>query len=429
MLDELLPIFYDRQDVTAGDLNQLFAYDDAAWRAHNRAFHGCGIVCGLGVRLEPRDAPEWAVVSPGYALSPTGDEIEVTTEAWVNIDCARPTDETCDEPGFDPAYVVLRPVTRQTNGRLLAPTLCAPRVCTPARVCPGYEVACSPQPPAACLPPFALNECVAERLIHRALVAGDLGDTGLFGCLPSGEETAITLARVVFDADPRTGRPLPPRLVLDDRAYVPALRFLFDLAQLAGTQALKRPWALSPAISFLDEPPVRQLSLNRGIELENLVARGRWLTRVSSVEASTAEVDITGFTRVAEPQASTRGLLGLSVPLATAADSFSLRLNTVDGRVFDTADQPIPIVIDLHDSRLEDIPAVIVNPWRFNTARMRAAGFETAQDVAATKPILFMIRYNQGIFIPAAQMTVAMATLLITHTRAWLRAGAPLDTL
>lgn len=422
---ELRPVFYDRQDVTNVDLNQIFAYDDDAWRAHNRAFHGCGIVCGLEVRREEREGRAGVIVTPGYALSATGDEIDVRREAWLAIDCATPLEADCLHEGEDssggplsPAYIVLRPAERLGRRRPLAPAPCAERECVPTRVCPGYEIACSPTAPAACPPPFNLNPLCAERLIHGALSAGDLGATGLFGCVAAADD-AITLARVEFD--PQPNGPPTPRLVFDDRAYVPALRFLFDLARMAGAQTLKRPYTIDPAISFLDEPPVRRLSLNRGVELAALAVRGRGFLRVISATASSPEIDITDFSRVPGPQEDRRGTLALRVPLLTTVDTFSLHLETDDGRVFPTDKQIIPIVIDLHDNPLEDIPIPRNVPWRFNLERLRNFGYTTAQQLAAVEPRTLMRRYNNQ----SRPADLLLAAKFIDHIRAWLRDGAP----
>lgn len=407
---ELRPTYYARQDVTAADLNQIYAYDDAAWRAHNRAFHGCGIVCGLEVRRGERAGQVWAVVSPGYALSPAGDEIEVREEVWVAIDCARNPDEACDDPGFDPAYIVLRPESRQTRDRPLAPAPCAGRQCEPTRVCPGYEIACSPDAPAVCPPPFDLSCCSAERLIHGALAAGDLGDTGLFGCLPPAGETAITLARIEFKPDPNRPNCPPPYIVLDDRAYVPALQFLFELAQRAGVQALKRPWQLEPAIGSLGEPPVRQLPLNRGFG-QAIVVWGRALSRVVAVAASHPDIDITGYSVPAADRMS----VGLRVPLDSPAEEFSLRLTSVTGQVFDGADRPTPVLIRLHDNPVESIPNL---PLIF-IARARRAGYTTAQSVAGAKAQVLAYHLFGSLNL------VGLAQAIINTTREWLRQGAP----
>lgn len=405
---ELLPTYYARQDVTSADLNQIYAYDEAAWRAHNRAFHGCGIVCGLEVRRKKRKGQVWAVVSPGYAISPAGDEIEVREEVWVAIDCARNPDEACDDPGFDPVYIVLRPENRQTRARPLAPAPCADRECRPTRVCPGYEIACSPVAPAVCPPSFDLSCCSAERLIHGALAAGDLGNSGLFGCLPPAGETAITLARFEFVAD-RRGRPRPC-LVLDDRAYVPALQFLFELARRAGAQALKRPWQVEPAISFLGEQPVRQLVLNRGFG-QTIVVWGRALSQVVAVAASHPDIDITSFVVQRDDQMS----VGLRVPLDTPAEEFTLRLTSTTGQVFDGADRPTPVLIRPRDNPIETVP----NLPRFIVLRARAAGYTTAQKVAGANAQVLAFHLFGSLNL------VALVQAIIHTTREWLRQGAP----
>lgn len=417
---EPLPVYYARQDVLAADLNQLYAYDDDAWRAHNRAFHGCGVVCGLGVRLGERDNRDWAVVSPGYAISPTGDEIEVTAETWLAIDCARPVDENCAAPSVDPAYIVLRPVA---ENRPAAPTAAVTADCGCRRsptecrhfVCYGYELACSPTRPTACPPLFKLSECEAERLIHATLLAGDLGATGLFGCLPAAGETAIALARVDFALEERR---VTPSVALDDRAYVPALGFLFQLARLAGIARLKRRATEAPVISFLGDPPMRRLRLNRGIERQDIRVLGRGFTLQTTLGVSPADIDVGGFRVVAGQQGTRRAFVNMRVPLVTAADTYSLRIAD-RGAVYDTADQAIPVVIEVYDIPVRHIQGIPSGFLRW----LSDVGYDTAQQVAAADPQTLALKDRSR--LPRDRITVALAAQLIERVRLWLSAGAP----
>lgn len=67
--------FFQRQLVTAADLNQMQDYHRAQNRRHNRMMHGWGVVCGCDV--EPAPGDYMVTVQPGYVLGPQGDEIVV----------------------------------------------------------------------------------------------------------------------------------------------------------------------------------------------------------------------------------------------------------------------------------------------------------------------------------------------------------------
>ena len=74
------PQFFDRQSLTESDLNALVDYARARARRHNRHIVGWGVTCGLEV--SPVDADPWAVrVGPGFALMPSGEEVEVPEES------------------------------------------------------------------------------------------------------------------------------------------------------------------------------------------------------------------------------------------------------------------------------------------------------------------------------------------------------------
>ncbi|MGR9099215.1 MAG: hypothetical protein ACU826_01485 [Gammaproteobacteria bacterium] len=78
------PRFFAGQLLTEQDLNRLDRYIQEKNRLHNRYLHGWGVVCGLEVSCLPCDAGSVGV-SPGYALSPCGDDIIVCKEDRVDI--------------------------------------------------------------------------------------------------------------------------------------------------------------------------------------------------------------------------------------------------------------------------------------------------------------------------------------------------------
>lgn len=73
--------YYPRQIMLAEDMRAEQAYFREKARRHNRYLHGWGVVCGCEVQpLQGTANPQaWRVrVCPGYAVSPQGDEIQIS---------------------------------------------------------------------------------------------------------------------------------------------------------------------------------------------------------------------------------------------------------------------------------------------------------------------------------------------------------------
>ncbi|MBV7266237.1 hypothetical protein [Erythrobacter ani] len=79
------PRFFAGQLLTEKDLNRLDQYMTAKHKLHNRHLHGSGVVCGLIASCDP--CGDNVNVSPGYALSPCGEDIVVCEPDTVDI-CA-----------------------------------------------------------------------------------------------------------------------------------------------------------------------------------------------------------------------------------------------------------------------------------------------------------------------------------------------------
>jgi hypothetical protein len=77
------PRFFAGQLLTEQDLNRLDYYITEKSKLHNRYLFGAGVVCGLEVRCHP--CGETLSVSPGYALSPCGEDIVVCKTDTVDI--------------------------------------------------------------------------------------------------------------------------------------------------------------------------------------------------------------------------------------------------------------------------------------------------------------------------------------------------------
>ena len=80
------PRFFAGQILSEKDLNLLDHYITGKSKLHNRHLFGSGVVCGLEVKCAPCDSG-FVGVSPGYALSPCGEDIVVCKPDQVDI-CA-----------------------------------------------------------------------------------------------------------------------------------------------------------------------------------------------------------------------------------------------------------------------------------------------------------------------------------------------------
>lgn len=89
----------------ADDLQTGQSYLLQRLRRHNRMLHGSGVICGMTVVAANDPSHPWGVhVCPGYAISPSGDEIvlpsrellDISESLWMNFTSA-------GLPGF--AYV------------------------------------------------------------------------------------------------------------------------------------------------------------------------------------------------------------------------------------------------------------------------------------------------------------------------------------
>src|SRR5215203_2469423 len=78
------PRFFAGQLLTEEDLNRLDHYIVAKHKLHNRYLHGWGVVCGLDVVCDGCGSGN-VMVTPGYALSPCGEDIVVCGEHRVAV--------------------------------------------------------------------------------------------------------------------------------------------------------------------------------------------------------------------------------------------------------------------------------------------------------------------------------------------------------
>lgn len=117
------------------DLEQLSGYTRELSRLLFRSFFGCGVVCGLCVKVEPLCGKIVATIGAGLALDCTGDPI------YVPKPVSLPIDEKCDNSQDGPLWVVLCGTTKCCSPRT---SMCstddddAQSVCTRER--DGFEI-------------------------------------------------------------------------------------------------------------------------------------------------------------------------------------------------------------------------------------------------------------------------------------------------
>jgi hypothetical protein len=73
--------FFSGQMLSADDFTTEQDYIRGKFRRLNRMLHGAGLVSGLEVKVEASGGGARIVITPGFAISPTGDEIEVCAPA------------------------------------------------------------------------------------------------------------------------------------------------------------------------------------------------------------------------------------------------------------------------------------------------------------------------------------------------------------
>lgn len=154
------PSFFSGRLLDDATLQAEQDYHREKLRRHNRRVHGCGIVSGLGVHVEPTTDPGGAriIVDPGYAIDGCGEEIAVAaaatltapsvgTETFVSLrfwehPCSMASSSASGEPsatrveeacvlGFaqavQPPALALARLVRATGGWSVDPTFAPPR--------------------------------------------------------------------------------------------------------------------------------------------------------------------------------------------------------------------------------------------------------------------------------------------------------------
>jgi hypothetical protein len=224
------PRYYARQLITSDDLTLEQDYFRNKLRLHNRMLHGWGVVCGAQVCLVPKkngagtgnsngngngngteknvptEFEPWQVyVTPGYILSPCGDEI--------NIDCGRVVDlrksgtsgvtgepcvdavdpwcvEVFDRDGSDVVFVAVRYKQYATRPVRVQPAGCGcdDTRCENSRWRDGYEIK-------------VLDHCPHEPVDEPPIFDDLFEDAVIPACPAPPDEPWVGLARVELDPD------------------------------------------------------------------------------------------------------------------------------------------------------------------------------------------------------------------------------------
>lgn len=143
--------YYPRQLLTADDMRAEQEYFLEKQRRHNRMLHGRGVVCGLQVCPSP-DSNTAVVVCHGYALSPCGNEINLTKEYTLELaDCLSGKVGPCegytgntDDDVPKEVYIAIRYVECPTRPARTLPTGCGcdETPCEYSRIRDGFEIRC-----------------------------------------------------------------------------------------------------------------------------------------------------------------------------------------------------------------------------------------------------------------------------------------------
>lgn len=219
------PRYFARQMITPDDLTQGLEYLRERLRRHNRALHGYGVVYGALVVpvFDPIDGAVRKVqVTPGLALTPPGDEVEIT--AIQTFDTTREPTPGATQGADDPWYSDVFIDRRDAPIKYLAVRY-AELPTHPVRVGPsacdcGGSVSCENSRIRDCfsielldnLPPSHVGGTSVNIRVHQAIDA--LGHTG-------GDPIAAIISNVFSGSLP----PAPTASVTDPWVVLATLHF------------------------------------------------------------------------------------------------------------------------------------------------------------------------------------------------------------
>ena len=155
------PQFFQRQVVSAADLNAGQDYFRQRMRLQNRLLHGCGVVRGLHVVFSNTGREESGHpvvnISPGLAIGPGGDEIVVPEGLALAIGCWSGGDENCErlddvaESPEQTAWLAIRYTEAEAVPKAPVASNCSgSRGSQISRICEGFEVKLFTERPPGC---------------------------------------------------------------------------------------------------------------------------------------------------------------------------------------------------------------------------------------------------------------------------------------
>lgn len=223
------PIFGQGMLLEPEDLNQIVDYSSDLNRMLFQALFGCGVVCGLNVSIESDSEKLWLVVSPGVAISGSGDPIQIPKTCKIVLD-------TMD--GTESRWVVLR---RKEKRCELKPVVCAfdqdtQRLSTRIKI--GFEIVMYPELPTHVCSCHEGNEkCYEDHLQGKC--SCDSNQDGVVLAKISHKKAEGESSKEKIIADPSVRRYVRPILAKDN-----ATKFVFpnndtqkipdDLKQIPG---------------------------------------------------------------------------------------------------------------------------------------------------------------------------------------------------
>jgi hypothetical protein len=204
--------FFERQLLTAHDLNAEQAYLRQRDRRHNRFLHGWGVVCGLSVEPAADATHPWQVrVRPGYAVGPQGDEISVADKVLFDLATGACEQEPCTPwpcppgttptPGTNapPIYLAIRHLECDSRPVRVHPLGCGcdEMLCEYSRVRDDFELKVLPELPESHTEQLKLDLAWLAEL-KQWVVNPQRGPVPVPSCAPCPEDPWVVIARITL---------------------------------------------------------------------------------------------------------------------------------------------------------------------------------------------------------------------------------------
>lgn len=264
--DLLRSRYFPRQLVTARDLKTDQRYGQQLWRLHNQHLIGCGVVCGLEVFFYPEKTVDQSppkvhlIVTPGYAISPQGDSIVVSTEQKLSLDCNFQTDVCKTLEATLMAQKRYLAIRYREVGSCPVPSLpekCAPRAtCEFSRVQASFEITCLPELPQTSRNSGIDCHTVIGEVIQGQRIYRNSPDEipNLFTCPTTTTDEWVVLATIQMDW---LDTEWQFSLSYQDRAQLTPTRFLKEILRcLPGQRSQPLIESIEPATGQPGSNPI-----------------------------------------------------------------------------------------------------------------------------------------------------------------------------